>query len=99
MFSVVVIDIDDFKQVNDAYGHPAGDAYLKKFSLVINHSLREQDIPGRVGGEEFLIILPETDIKGAVRLANRIREKIQKTQLIYEGNTIKTTITHLFASD
>jgi diguanylate cyclase (GGDEF)-like protein len=91
-FSVVIIDIDDFKQVNDKFGHPAGDEFLKKFAFVIHHCLREQDIPGRVGGEEFLIILPETSIDGAFRLANRIRERIQKTELIYEGSSIKTTI-------
>jgi two-component system cell cycle response regulator len=92
MFSLVIIDIDDFKQVNDTFGHPAGDEFLKKFAFVITHSLREQDIPGRVGGEEFLIILPETDIDGAFHLANRIRKRIQETELIYNGNTIKTTI-------
>jgi diguanylate cyclase (GGDEF)-like protein len=91
-FSLMIIDIDDFKQINDTFGHPAGDEFLKKFAFVINHSLREQDIPGRVGGEEFLIILPETSIDGAFRLANRIRERIQNTELIYEGSTIKTTI-------
>jgi diguanylate cyclase (GGDEF)-like protein len=91
-FSLVIIDIDDFKQVNDTFGHPAGDEFLKKFAFVLNHSLREQDIPGRVGGEEFLVILPETSIDGAFRLANRIRERIQKTELIYEGGTINTTI-------
>ncbi|MGD2092764.1 MAG: GGDEF domain-containing protein [Candidatus Aminicenantes bacterium] len=92
IFSLVIFDIDDFKRVNDTFGHPAGDAFLKKFALVINHSLREQDIPGRVGGEEFLIILPETAIEGAFHLANRIRERIQNTKLIYDGNAIKTTI-------
>jgi two-component system cell cycle response regulator len=91
-YSLVIIDIDDFKKVNDTFGHPAGDEFLKKFAYVLNHSLREQDIPGRVGGEEFLIILPETSIDGAFRLADRIRERIRKTELIYEGNAIKTTI-------
>jgi diguanylate cyclase (GGDEF)-like protein len=91
-YSLVIIDIDDFKKVNDSFGHSAGDEFLKKFAWVMNHSLREQDISGRVGGEEFLIILPETSIDGAFRLANRIRERIQKTELIYEGNRIKATI-------
>ncbi|UCH95734.1 MAG: GGDEF domain-containing protein [Candidatus Aminicenantes bacterium] len=92
VYSVVIIDIDDFKRVNDTYGHPAGDEYLKKVAFIINHSLREQDIPGRVGGEEFLIILPETDIDGAFHLANRIREYIRETPLIYKGNAISATI-------
>jgi len=91
-FSIIMFDIDDFKRINDTYGHHAGDEYLKKIAFIINHSLREQDIPGRVGGEEFLIILPETSIEGADQLANRIREKVEQTGLAYKSNTIKSTI-------
>jgi diguanylate cyclase (GGDEF)-like protein len=92
VFSIVVIDIDDFKQVNDTFGHSAGDEYLKQTGDVIKHTLREQDIAGRLGGEEFLIILPETGLNGALRLANRIRQQIEETGLDYQGNTIKATI-------
>ncbi|HLP62452.1 MAG TPA: GGDEF domain-containing protein [Candidatus Deferrimicrobium sp.] len=92
IFSVVIIDIDDFKHINDTYGHLAGDDYLKKFAYVITRTLREQDICGRIGGEEFLVILPETTLDGAVSLANRIREQIEKTGLIIPERTIKTTI-------
>lgn len=90
--SIMMVDIDDFKQINDNYGHHAGDEYLKKVAFFINHTLREQDIPGRVGGEEFLVILPETNIEGAIQLANRIREKIEETAMPYKTDTIKTTI-------
>jgi diguanylate cyclase (GGDEF)-like protein len=92
VYSLVLIDIDDFKRLNDTYGHLAGDDYLKRLSFVISQSLREQDICGRVGGEEFLIILPETQLEGALNLANRIREQIEKTEVRHRGYTIKTTI-------
>ena len=92
VFSIVIMDIDDFKHVNDNYGHSAGDELLKKLAFIMDHSLREQDIPGRVGGEEFLIILPETGMKGAFQLADRIRERIAETELIYKGIAIKATI-------
>ncbi len=91
-FSVAVLDIDNFKQINDVYGHLAGDEFLKKLAFTINHSLREQDICGRYGGEEFLIILPETDIEGAYNLANRVREQIHSMEIFHQGKFIKTTI-------
>ncbi len=92
VFSIVVIDIDDFKRINDTFGHHAGDEYLKQVAFIIGHSLREQDISGRLGGEEFLIILPETNLEGAFHLANRIRKRIEETELIYQNNTINATI-------
>ncbi len=92
IFSIVVLDIDDFKVINDTHGHPAGDEYLKKIAFIINSALREQDISGRLGGEEFLIILPETDIQGAFILANRIREQIEEMAVLFENNPIKATI-------
>ena len=92
IFSLIIIDIDNFKHINDIFGHLAGDDYLKKMAFVLNRSLREQDICGRIGGEEFLIILPETDLEGALNLANRIREQIEKTELIHQGRVVKTTV-------
>jgi diguanylate cyclase (GGDEF)-like protein len=92
IFSLVIIDIDDFKHINDVHGHLAGDEYLKKFASVLTRALREQDTCGRIGGEEFLIILPETILDGATNLANRIRKQIEKTELIIQGHTVKTTI-------
>lgn len=90
--SIAVLDIDNFKQINDTYGHPAGDEFLKKVAFVINHSLREQDIPGRIGGEEFLIVLPETNQSGAFNMANRIRLQIEASDINYNGNKIRATI-------
>lgn len=90
--SVAVLDIDDFKNINDTYGHPAGDEFLKKVAFIINHSLREQDIPGRIGGEEFMIVLPETNQSGAFNMANRIRLQIEASEINFEGNIIRATI-------
>ena len=71
--SVIMYDLDFFKKVNDTYGHNAGDFILKKSSEVVKTTIRKDDILGRFGGEEFVIILPNTDIKMAYDLAERIR--------------------------
>ena len=92
VFSIIIIDIDDFKQINDLYGHLAGDEYLKAIAGLFTQTLREQDIAGRIGGEEFLIILPETSIDGAFQLAIRIRMNVENFVLDYLTYKIKTTI-------
>jgi diguanylate cyclase (GGDEF)-like protein len=92
VFSIIIIDIDNFKQINDLFGHLSGDEYLKSMASLFNQSLREQDIAGRIGGEEFLIILPETTIEGAFQLAVRIRKNVEKYVLRYGNNEIRTTI-------
>lgn len=71
--SVILCDLDHFKRVNDELGHPAGDEVLKTFSARIRSVLRDSDTAGRIGGEEFLVVLPETDLAGASLLADRIR--------------------------
>jgi diguanylate cyclase (GGDEF)-like protein len=90
--SLMIIDIDDFKKLNDTYGHIAGDLFLKKTAFNLNQLLREQDIAGRFGGEEFIILLPETGIDGAVVLAERIRKSIEVSEILFEKKSIKTTI-------
>ncbi|HEV2609893.1 MAG TPA: GGDEF domain-containing protein [Noviherbaspirillum sp.] len=72
-FSVCVIDIDHFKQINDSDGHLAGDAVLQRFASIARETIRDSDIFGRYGGDEFLQILPDTDLKGAVMHAERLR--------------------------
>ncbi len=72
--SVILLDIDYFKDVNDTHGHPVGDAVLIETSERLREALRTSDIPGRWGGEEFLIICPETNLKTAVQLAERLRQ-------------------------
>lgn len=77
--SVIMCDLDHFKQVNDQYGHGAGDIVLAGFGERVRQGLRGTDLAGRIGGEEFLLILPETDLDGAVLLAERLRVSISDT--------------------
>jgi diguanylate cyclase (GGDEF)-like protein len=74
--SLLMIDIDDFKQINDARGHLAGDAVLRDVALVLKDSLRAVDSVGRYGGEEFVVILPHTPREEALRTAERIRQRV-----------------------
>lgn len=73
-----MIDIDHFKNVNDAHGHPVGDTVLARFSEALKSDMRPSDLPARYGGEEFVVVLPETSIEGAGALAERIRERVQR---------------------
>lgn len=88
--SVVLLDIDHFKKFNDTYGHQTGDAVLKSVADIQRSSLRQTDTAGRYGGEEFLLILPETDHAGAMGLAERIRCLIESTPHTAAG--LKVTI-------
>ena len=92
IFCIIMVDIDDFKQINDRFGHPSGDEYLKQLAGLIRDSLRDQDIAGRIGGEEFLVILPETTIDGAFQLAVRIRKNVEEFVLYPQDKRIRTTI-------
>ena len=91
-FSLLMIDIDDFKKINDTYGHQIGDEALKFVSFKIMNSIRENDIAARYGGEEFTIILPETDAKAAFLVAERIREIVEKEVLELENYKIRITV-------
>jgi diguanylate cyclase (GGDEF)-like protein len=90
--SIILFDLDNFKDVNDTYGHLAGDAVLKEVGLIMKGSLRSLDNVGRYGGEEFLIILPETDGDSAKVIGERLRRKIEELDFIYDNNPIKLTI-------
>ncbi|MDD5633778.1 MAG: diguanylate cyclase [Candidatus Omnitrophica bacterium] len=91
--SVLMIDIDDFKKYNDTYGHLAGDRALKKATHVFNTYLRNVDMIFRYGGEEFTILLPETDKVEAVNVAERIRQKVEETRFeLDEPQTAKITV-------
>jgi diguanylate cyclase len=79
--SLVMIDIDHFKAINDRHGHPVGDAVIRSVSRILRGLLRLHDVPGRYGGEEFAIVLPGTDVQGAEVLAERIRKRIESTVL------------------
>ncbi len=76
--SILMLDIDHFKKINDSWGHQQGDIILKQSCRVIQQSLRDSDLAGRYGGEEFLIILPETQLEDAIHAAERIRSRIEK---------------------
>ncbi|ALS97538.1 GGDEF domain-containing protein [Lacimicrobium alkaliphilum] len=90
--SLLMLDIDHFKPVNDNYGHPAGDQVIMNLAEIIKTSVRETDIPGRYGGEEFAIVLPDTDAKSALRVAERIRLATEKTLIRYEQLELQVTI-------
>jgi diguanylate cyclase (GGDEF)-like protein len=91
-FSVVMMDIDFFKDVNDSYGHEAGDRVLQALAEVFRGLIREVDVLGRYGGEEFILLLPETDMEGAVNIAERIRKTVERLVVPFEGHTIRFTI-------
>ena len=87
-FAVVLADIDHFKRVNDTYGHHAGDKAIIHFAQTISNSLRESDMIGRLGGEEFAILLPNTNTDSAYHYANRIRQAIEQSPLTLESGEI-----------
>ena len=90
--SLVMFDIDHFKQVNDTYGHQAGDDVIKTVATTLMQLQRTTDISGRYGGEEFGIILPETRAEQAEIMAERLRETLAKSPVVYEGQSISFTI-------
>ncbi len=91
--SVVMADLDYFKRVNDTYGHAAGDDVLKATADVLRESLRATDVAARWGGEEFLVVLPETDLQGASLWAERWREDIERHEFEEpDGKKLKITI-------
>lgn len=90
--SVIMVDIDHFKQVNDVYGHQAGDAILKTMGEVISKTFRKSDITCRYGGEEFIVLLPGTNIKGASIAADSLRIRVEATENIFQGKNIPITI-------
>lgn len=93
VLSLLMMDIDNFKEINDTYGHPVGDQVLREISAVIVETVRKIDIPARYGGEEFSIILPETNSKDARIIAQRLRENISKIQVTTkDGGVVKPTI-------
>jgi len=83
--SVIMIDIDKFKNINDTYGHQAGDVVIETLASTMSYMKRESDIACRYGGEEFVLLLPKTTKEGAYKFAQRLREKIEKTTVRVEG--------------
>lgn len=91
-FSVFIMDIDHFKSINDTYGHDVGDIAIINVAKTTKNCVRNEDIFGRFGGEEFVAFLPSTNLEGALVLAERIRESISKDKLTIDGNNIIITV-------
>lgn len=92
--AVLGIDIDHFKRINDTYGHKAGDLALKKFAEICHEVVRQTDLAGRMGGEEFAILLPETDLGSAREIAERLRKRVDESELVLPDgeNVVRFTV-------
>jgi len=91
-FALLMLDLDGFKQINDSCGHLAGDEVLRSISATVRTQLRDADLPCRYGGDEFCLLLPETDLGGAESIAERIREAVSQCIVGYGGLPLHTTI-------
>ncbi len=91
-FSILILDIDHFKRVNDTYGHLAGDEVLREIAKILKTSARSTDVAARFGGEEFIMLLPETDLQGGAKFAERIRKKIEDHSFQYKDKIIPVTV-------
>ncbi len=92
IFSILLLDLDHFKRVNDTYGHIAGDVALRSIGARFAEFKRESDIVGRFGGEEFIFLLPETESAQAVSFAEKLRKMTEKTLIEYQGVFIHLTL-------
>ncbi|MFP4080905.1 MAG: diguanylate cyclase, partial [Ectothiorhodospira sp.] len=90
--AVLMMDLDHFKAVNDRFGHSAGDAVLRDFADRMREGLRRIDLPGRVGGEEFAVLLPDADVGDAVKMAQRLRARVAQSPVCVEGGCIPVTV-------
>lgn len=91
-YTLVMFDLDHFKDVNDTHGHEAGDAVLSAFAQILKKAARTVDIVGRFGGEEFIAILSSTDVNGGVIFAEKVRKQVQKARFMYKGQRIEVTV-------
>lgn len=90
--SMIVWDVDKFKSINDTYGHAAGDKVLKTIAETLNNNCRETDFLGRYGGEEFVMLLPETDLANSLSVADKLRERIAQTEFHFRDTRVLITI-------
>lgn len=89
--SVLMLDLDHFKEINDRHGHAAGDAVLRRFGEILAAELRKIDAAGRLGGEEFAVVLPNTEATPAVFFAERLRRKLAEQLIEHEGHALNVT--------
>ncbi|MDX5372655.1 MAG: diguanylate cyclase [Pseudomonadaceae bacterium] len=92
MASLVIFDIDHFKRINDSHGHPAGDKVIQLVADLVRQAIRDTDIAGRYGGEEFVVLLPDVDKVGARLFAERLRHLVEAQVVKHEGEEIRFTI-------
>jgi diguanylate cyclase len=90
--ALIMLDIDNFKKVNDTYGHPAGDEVIKTLAGIIKKATRETDLAGRYGGEEFAVILPDTPVANVEFVAERIRRLVEKCVVVHDEINISFTV-------
>lgn len=90
--SALLIDVDHFKQINDTYGHSAGDLVLKQIGSLMAQQFRAADVCGRIGGEEFAVLLADTDAQAATSVANKFRQAVASTTLQWQGHTLQVTV-------
>ena len=97
-FSIVILDIDHFKRINDTYGHQAGDGVLQQLAIVLSTAIREGDFLARIGGEEFVVASPCTNRLAAIVLSERLRKAVEDSEFVFESNRIPVTISLGIAS-
>lgn len=90
-FSLLILDVDHFKKFNDTWGHEAGDRVLQHVAELVRASVREVDLPARLGGEEFVVLLPETPLMAAVEVAERVRRAIAGKPVVWHGRPLEVT--------
>jgi diguanylate cyclase (GGDEF)-like protein len=91
-YAIVMFDLDNFKKVNDTFGHEAGDAVLSAFGKILKKEARSVDIVGRYGGEEFLALLSDTDTQGGVVFAEKVRKHVERAKMMYKRKEIPVTV-------
>jgi diguanylate cyclase (GGDEF)-like protein len=90
-FSVVALDVDFFKKFNDTWGHEAGDRVLMHVAELLKQTVRDVDLPARMGGEEFVVLLPETSVEQAAEAAERIRRTLESRAVLWNGQRLSVT--------
>ncbi|MEG0774026.1 diguanylate cyclase [Clostridium sp.] len=91
-FSLLMFDLDKFKDINDNFGHRAGDKVLQKLCEIVMNNIRQRDLVGRYGGEEFIVILPDTDVEGAKQVAEKIRGKIEQGKILGDKRDVTISL-------
>jgi len=90
-FALLILDVDHFKRFNDTWGHEAGDLVLRHVAELLRTTVREVDLPARLGGEEFVVLLPETPLADALEAAERVRRRIESTSVVWNGRALSVT--------